>query len=259
MSDLEEELKRFEAELAAIAGTDEQDIQQQQQQEQEQQNVSSIINPATNKTIIAAPRILAAPRSIIANNIQFKSNTSLISKGLIVSAQPSAVNEPTKTVSLNAQSVDIDVVSATISPHVTPIIQHEPSSPPRPHKKQRVADPTIRSAAGTVWKDESLSEWPANDFRIFVGDLGIEVNDAMLSKLFSHYSSFAMARVVRDKKTNSSRGYGFVSLTDHEEGVTALKEMQGKYCGNRPIKLKRSDWQKRSAPAPVRSRFKPRH
>ena len=97
--------------------------------------------------------------------------------------------------------------------------------------------------------DPTLASFPPDDFRIFVGDLGIEVNDALLSKAFSHYASFAMARVVRDKKSALSRGFGFVSFLEHEEGLRALKEMNGKYCGNRPMKLKKGQWQKRSLDA----------
>jgi len=120
-----------------------------------------------------------------------------------------------------------------------------PSNPNKPHK-QKLDPSLVRSSAGSVWVDKTLTDFPPNDFRIFVGDLGIEVNDTTLAKTFEHYASFAYARVVRDRKTALSRGFGFVSLLDHEEGVRALKEMQGKYCGNRPMALKRGQWQKRS-------------
>lgn len=53
----------------------------------------------------------------------------------------------------------------------------------------------VREAAGQRWVDPTLSEWPDNDFRIFVGDLGNEVNDEALSKAFSRYPSFAKAKV----------------------------------------------------------------
>ena len=36
--------------------------------------------------------------------------------------------------------------------------------------------------AGDRWEDKSLGEWPENDYRIFVGDLGAEVNDDMLTR-----------------------------------------------------------------------------
>eukprot|EP00879_Flechtneria_rotunda_P018752 GHRR01019684.1.p1 GENE.GHRR01019684.1~~GHRR01019684.1.p1 ORF type:complete len:134 (+),score=59.73 GHRR01019684.1:47-403(+) len=52
-----------------------------------------------------------------------------------------------------------------------------------------------REAAGKRWVDPSLAEWPENDFRIFVGDLGNEVNDESLAKAFQRYPSFAKAKV----------------------------------------------------------------
>lgn len=54
--------------------------------------------------------------------------------------------------------------------------------------------------------DPSLVEWDPNDFRIFVGDMGSEVNDEILSKAFSHYSSFVKGKMVRNKQTNKNKG-----------------------------------------------------
>lgn len=53
----------------------------------------------------------------------------------------------------------------------------------------------LRQAGGQKWVDPSLNEWPDNDFRIFVGDMGNEVTDDLLAKSFSKYSSFAKAKV----------------------------------------------------------------
>jgi hypothetical protein len=53
----------------------------------------------------------------------------------------------------------------------------------------------VRMAAGEKWFDPTLGEWPDNDHRIFVGDLGNEVNDELLSKAFQKYPSFAKAKV----------------------------------------------------------------
>jgi hypothetical protein len=53
----------------------------------------------------------------------------------------------------------------------------------------------LREAAGKRWVDPTLTEWPENDFRIFVGDLGNEVNDDALGKAFQRYPSFAKAKV----------------------------------------------------------------
>lgn len=103
----------------------------------------------------------------------------------------------------------------------------------------------LRKAAGKIWADASLGDWPDNDNRIFCGDLGNEVNDNTLAKLFVKYPSFAKAKVVRDKRTQKTKGYGFVSFLDPFDCAQALKEMQGAYVGNRPIKLRKSSWNKR--------------
>lgn len=52
-----------------------------------------------------------------------------------------------------------------------------------------------RKAAGQTWEDPTLADWPENDFRLFCGDLGNEVNDDVLTKAFSRFPSFNMARV----------------------------------------------------------------
>ncbi|CAG8748352.1 17422_t:CDS:2 [Dentiscutata erythropus] len=104
----------------------------------------------------------------------------------------------------------------------------------------------IRAAGGEVWEDPTLLEWDINDFRLFCGDLGNEVTDDILYKAFSKYPSIQKAKVIRDKRTNKSKGYGFVSFKDADEFVKAWKEMNGKYVGNRPIKLRKSTWKERN-------------
>ncbi|XP_006819835.1 RNA-binding protein 42-like [Saccoglossus kowalevskii] len=104
----------------------------------------------------------------------------------------------------------------------------------------------VRTAAGTVWEDESLVDWDPNDFRIFCGDLGNEVTDELLTRVFGKYPSFLKAKVVRDKRTNKTKGFGFVSFRDPNDFVAAMREMNGKYVGNRPIKLRKSSWRDRN-------------
>jgi RNA recognition motif-containing protein len=86
----------------------------------------------------------------------------------------------------------------------------------------------------------------ADDHRLFCGDLGNEVNDEVLTKAFARFSSFNMARVVRDKRTGKTKGYGFVSFANPSDLALALKEMNGKYVGNRPIKMRKSTWKDRT-------------
>ncbi|KAK1943366.1 RNA-binding protein 42 [Phytophthora citrophthora] len=126
------------------------------------------------------------------------------------------------------------------------------------HKQKR----HLRLAGGQVWEDPTLEEWPDNDFRLFCGDLGNEVSDELLAHSFSKYASFQRARVVRDKLTHKSRGYGFVSFGDPFDCAKALREMNGKYIGNRPVKLSKSKWQDRNidvAKKKIRKRKRDKH
>lgn len=132
--------------------------------------------------------------------------------------------------------------------------EHEP---PRPEPVESVSEDKkkaraekvkkcIRTAAGTTWEDASLLDWESDDFRIFCGDLGNEVNDDILARAFSRYPSFLKAKVVRDKRTGKTKGYGFVSFKDPNDYVRAMREMNGKYVGSRPIKLRKSMWKDRN-------------
>ncbi|CAG8960565.1 hypothetical protein HYFRA_00013388 [Hymenoscyphus fraxineus] len=98
----------------------------------------------------------------------------------------------------------------------------------------------VRSGGGSTWTDSSLLEWDPAHFRLFVGNLAGEVTDESLYKAFSRWPSIQKARVIRDKRTTKSKGYGFVSFSDGEEFFSAAREMQGKYIGSHPVLLRRS-------------------
>ena len=119
------------------------------------------------------------------------------------------------------------------------------SKPMKKRKLKATHQYQLRTAANEQWVDQTMTSWAENDFRIFCGDLGNEVSDAMLTSAFSKYPSFAKAKVVRDKRTGKSKGYGFVSFLEPNDFIRAFKEMNGKYVGNRPIKLRRSKWKDR--------------
>lgn len=81
-----------------------------------------------------------------------------------------------------------------------------------------------------MWEDHSLADWSDDDFRIFCGDLGNDVNDELLTRTFNKYASFIKAKVIRDKRTGKSKGFGFISFKDPSDFSKALKEMDGKSC-----------------------------
>ncbi|KAF2198309.1 RNA-binding domain-containing protein, partial [Delitschia confertaspora ATCC 74209] len=98
----------------------------------------------------------------------------------------------------------------------------------------------VRQGGGKVWEDTSLTEWDPSHPRLMVGNLAGEVTDESLLKAFSKYPSVQKTRVVRDKRTTKSKGYGFVSFSDTDDFFRAAKEMKGKYIGSHPVTVERA-------------------
>ena len=72
---------------------------------------------------------------------------------------------------------------------------------------------------------------------IYVSNLGYAVQDAELSQLFSAFGNVSSAKVILDKFTNQSRGFGFVEMTDDTAASTAIAELNGKTVDGRAIKV----------------------
>ncbi|WVW85404.1 hypothetical protein I302_107442 [Kwoniella bestiolae CBS 10118] len=94
----------------------------------------------------------------------------------------------------------------------------------------------IRKGNGKTWEDASLVEWDPKWFRLFVGDVSNDVNERTLDEAFSKYPSYCKCKVVRDRLSLKAK-YGFIAFKDPEDFLKAWKEMDGKYVGNRPIRL----------------------
>ncbi|KAL3508497.1 hypothetical protein ACH5RR_027898 [Cinchona calisaya] len=77
-----------------------------------------------------------------------------------------------------------------------------------------------------------------SDYTIFVGDLAADVTDYQLQETFkSMYSSVKGAKVVTDRNTGRSKGYGFVRFGDESEQMRAMTEMNGVLCSTRPMRI----------------------
>lgn len=76
------------------------------------------------------------------------------------------------------------------------------------------------------------------DHTIFVGDLASDVTDYMLQETFrARFSSVKGAKVVIDRLTGRTKGYGFVRFGDETEQLRAMTEMNGVLCSTRPMRI----------------------
>lgn len=89
---------------------------------------------------------------------------------------------------------------------------------------------------GQIVENSKISLKEPTTFNIFVGDIGQDISDEMLSAVFDMYPTFKNARVMFDLNTNKSKGYGFVTFGSREEAQQAIDEMNGVKLGKRNIR-----------------------
>lgn len=63
--------------------------------------------------------------------------------------------------------------------------------------------------------------------RIYVGNLSFQATDADLEAAFSPHGTVSSARVITDRDTGSSRGFGFVEMTDQASALKAITALNG--------------------------------
>ena len=66
-----------------------------------------------------------------------------------------------------------------------------------------------------------------SSFRIYVGNLPWQVDDARLEQVFSEHGKVVNARVVYDRETGRSRGFGFVTMASETELNDAIAALDG--------------------------------
>ena len=72
---------------------------------------------------------------------------------------------------------------------------------------------------------------------IYVSNLGFNVQDEDLREYFEEYGEVTSAKVITDKFTNRSRGFGFVEMSDNAAAEKAIKELNGAVVEGRSISV----------------------
>jgi RNA recognition motif-containing protein len=98
--------------------------------------------------------------------------------------------------------------------------------------------PNVELTFRLNWASAGEKRDDTPDYTIFVGDLAADVTDYLLQETFRvHYPSVKGAKVVTDKLTMRSKGYGFVKFGDPTEQARAMTEMNGMPCSSRPMRI----------------------
>ena len=73
--------------------------------------------------------------------------------------------------------------------------------------------------------------------KLYVGNLSFSVTDDELQQAFASFGNISSARIVMDRMTGRSKGFGFVELEDDGAADDAISKMDGQTLGGRPVRV----------------------
>ena len=71
--------------------------------------------------------------------------------------------------------------------------------------------------------------------KLFVGSLPFATDDSALEALFAEHGAVTSAKVITDRETGRSRGFGFVEMSNSEEATNAMNALNGSEVEGRTI------------------------
>ena len=70
---------------------------------------------------------------------------------------------------------------------------------------------------------------------LYVGNLSYDMSEENLRSEFAEYGEVQSAKIITDKFTGRSRGFGFVEMNSDDEGKKAMEALNGKDCEGREL------------------------
>ena len=72
---------------------------------------------------------------------------------------------------------------------------------------------------------------------IYVGNLSYTLSEDELKDVFSEYGNVTSAKIVTDRETGRSKGFGFVEMSSDDDAASAIEALDGKDIGGRNAKV----------------------
>jgi len=70
---------------------------------------------------------------------------------------------------------------------------------------------------------------------IYVSNISFKSDENELREAFEKYGEVSSAKIIKDRDTGRSRGFGFVEMPDDSEAATAISSLNGANLGGRPL------------------------
>ena len=77
--------------------------------------------------------------------------------------------------------------------------------------------------------------------KLFVAGLPYDLDDQELNDIFSEHGTVSSAKVIMDRDTGKSRGFGFVEFADSEQAEAAMKALDGAELSGKKMTVKKAE------------------
>lgn len=212
--------------------------------------------PIQSKSIAAPVQEKAEP---VAKRPRFMPSQLTTIRKEVVTASAPVLNKDLQQSKPVASNPILSRRSATISSSAAteaappPLAQNPRPSPPAPSPSPPVPVPVRQDAAELVFQPSTVASkasatstaskeagsTSAQLNGLFIGNLGPEVRDDHLLRIFKEYPSLVGVKAVMEH-ADKCKGYGFAYFSDPFEMLRAMREKDTKLCGVRPMQIKRA-------------------
>lgn len=72
---------------------------------------------------------------------------------------------------------------------------------------------------------------------IYIGNINYSLGEADIQRIFEVMGKVESVKLVRDKNTGKSKGYGFIEMPEKKEAMEAIKTLDGKEVGGRNMRV----------------------
>ncbi|KHD89784.1 MAG: RNA-binding protein [Bdellovibrio sp. ArHS] len=73
--------------------------------------------------------------------------------------------------------------------------------------------------------------------KLYVGNLSYSLDDQSLGDIFAQFGTVESARIITDRETGRSKGFGFVEMASDEDAQTAIEKLNGSEQGGRNMNV----------------------
>lgn len=72
---------------------------------------------------------------------------------------------------------------------------------------------------------------------LYIGNLSYNLEESELEEAFKEYGEVKSVKIIKDRETGNSKGFGFVEMSSNEEGNASIEGLNGKDLKGREIRV----------------------